>query len=84
LLISMFLVAQAFRRAGLQRLGLYSTLNGVGVLVVLLLFLIGLGTSQGLTGVVNRVFVVLALSWYSVLGLWLFRRGRGRGEPGEA
>ena len=80
LLIAMFLIAREFLRAKFRNLGLYSLANGVLVLLLLLYFLFGLGLSAppggspvGVTGVVNRAFVVLALSWFCIIGTRLIR-----------
>jgi len=84
LLIAIFLIGRVFLRARLRSLGLYSLTVGFLVLLMLLYFFFGLGLSaptgeapKGLTGVVNRAFVVLALSWFLAVGIWLVR-GRGQ------
>ena len=84
LLIAMFLMAREFLRAKLRNLGVYTLVNVVLVLLLLLYFLFGLGLSAptggapiGPTGVVNRAFVVLALSWFCVIGTLLVQNKMG-------
>ena len=84
LLIAMFLIAREFLRAKLRNLGVYTLVNVVLVLLLLLYFLFGLGLSAppggapiGPTGVANRAFVVLALSWFCVIGTLLVQNKMG-------
>jgi len=81
LLVAILLIGREFLRAGrLRNLGVYSLTNGVLVLLLLLYFFfqgasapVG-GVPTGPIGIVNRIFVVLALSWFLVIGTWLVRR----------
>lgn len=84
LLIAIFLLGREFLRASeLRNLGFYSLASGLLALILLLYFFlqgasapVG-GVPNGPIGVVNRIFVMLALSWFCLVGAWLIRTGGG-------
>jgi len=81
LLVAILLIGKMFLRTGESRnLGIYSLANGLLVLLLLLYFFLQGAAAPvgevpgGIIGIVNRTFVVLALSWFCVVGARLAKR----------